>query len=131
MATDVYALGVLLYQLLVGRHPTAEPGAPDAAMLVASGSREPSRPSDVVARGEQLIPRASVARVGLREQRCQRVAGVGHGINDHATRTAAKQRLGRPSPALVDAIDRNRGGRAFEPSSVIFREGLQVKMDPV
>ena len=50
MATDVYALGVLLYHLLVGCHPTAEHGAPDAAMLLALGTREPLRPSDVVAR---------------------------------------------------------------------------------
>jgi serine/threonine protein kinase len=50
MATDVYALGVLLYQLLVERHPTAEYGAPDAAMLLALGTREPLRPSDVVGR---------------------------------------------------------------------------------
>jgi len=83
MATDVYALGVLLYQLLVGRHPTAEQGASDAAMLLALGNREPLRPSDVVAR----LDESNVATRELFEQR-----------------GATKERLRRACRGDLDAI---------------------------
>jgi serine/threonine-protein kinase len=49
-ATDVYALGVLLYQLLVGVHPTAKPGAAPADVLRALTDDSPRALSDV-ARG--------------------------------------------------------------------------------
>ena len=50
-ATDVYALGVvLLFQLIVGRHPTADPDMTEAAVLLALAERDAPRPSDAVAR---------------------------------------------------------------------------------
>jgi serine/threonine-protein kinase len=47
-ATDVHALGILLYLLLTGQHPTGSAGSP-AAMMRAIVDREPKRASDTIA----------------------------------------------------------------------------------
>jgi serine/threonine protein kinase/Tfp pilus assembly protein PilF len=71
-ATDVYALGGLLYLLLAGRHPAGSPGTSPADMLRAILETDPDRPSDVVV-DPRTAPAAALA-VTAGERAAQRAA---------------------------------------------------------
>ena len=85
-ATDIYALGVLLYRLLVGRHPTARAGATTDEMIHAVIHTEPVRPSRAAAR--PLDPHTTLTDVDARARQ----------------RASTPERLGRRLQGDLDNI---------------------------
>ncbi|HJY40182.1 MAG TPA: serine/threonine-protein kinase, partial [Steroidobacteraceae bacterium] len=83
-ATDVYALGVLLYVLLVGKHPTASPTGTPMDQMQALVETEPERPSDAATGGY-----AEVAK--LRGTSAQQLSRVLRGDLDNIVAKALKK----------------------------------------
>ena len=108
-ATDVYALGVLLYQLLAGRHPTAADTASAAELLRSTLDTEPARPSSVVMQTD-ASPSASLrASTPPRLQRL--LQGDLDTIVTHALRKPAAERY----PTVAALAEDLRRHRAHEP----------------
>ena len=125
-ATDVYALGVLLYQLLVGRHPTAPDHDPThVEILRALADREPRRPSTVVS---QMSPDDPVSRRILKERGStrDRLARACRGDIDTIVAKALKKSPAeryQTVTALADDIRRHLRSEpvAARPDSVWYR----------
>jgi serine/threonine-protein kinase len=101
-ATDVYALGVLLYLLLSGHHPTTRPGSSAAQALHDTLQRDPP-PMSVAVRGDE----AAAAARGLRPAALQRaLAGDLDNIAAKALRRLPSERYATAA-ALADDLRRH------------------------
>jgi serine/threonine-protein kinase len=121
-ATDVYALGVLLYVLLTGRHPTGEGRRTAAEHLAALVEVEPVRPSAAV------TAEAAVTRGGSVDRLRRTYAGDLDNIVLKALRKAPQERYATVGALAADL----RSYLAHEPvsarpDSLWYRSGKFIR----
>ncbi len=110
-ATDVYALGVLLYQLLCGCHPTAPQGGNAAQVMHSTLQTEPARLSRCIAPDAADGAGGAALRASTPERLRRKLAGDLETIVAQALRKLPAERYATVS-ALAEDLRRYQ---AFEP----------------
>ena len=124
-ATDVYALGVLLYQLLAGRHPTALPTQTPVDRVRAIIEKEPAPVSDVSVKADDDTVQA-------RATTAHHLARTLRGDLDNIVAKALKKQGTERYPTVTSLADDLRHYLNHEPitaraDSLTYRAGKFVR----
>src|SRR5215813_6324678 len=138
-ATDVYQLGVLLYVLLAGQHPTVREGASPAELMKSILEIEPQNPSEVVRIRRNADFNLSILRTdqicrelrgdvdtivlkALRKNPAERFGGVNEFADDLRRYLRNEPILARPATIRYRAakfVRRHRAAVAFATLAVV------------
>jgi len=129
-ATDVYALGVLLYSLLTSRHPTADPSQTPADRLRAVVDIDPVRPSETVRalRGD-LDNIIAKALKKLPAERYGTVAALGEDLQRYLNKQPVSARAASIAYRAGRFVSRNRaavGAAAVVLLTVVGASGISM-----